>query len=393
MKKSILLFLSFISTFKAFSVGEIAFTSYQTDGFDQFSFVLLVDLPGNYELNFTDSGWLAAGGFRNGEGVLRWTVPGSGLSAGTNVIVNATMNTVSVGSISEIDAGFDLSASGDQIIAYFVQNGTGNHIPISAVDFNATSTWDADAVDASTTALPSGLTDGTTAVALTSSNDNGVFGCDGVAVPSGNQSYFLSFINGSGNWITSNSAITVPVNGLPPCLFNVTNPALPVDLVDFKGTDFQSGVLLQSITASETNHNLFEIQKSRNLTTFESIGRVQNIESNNIQKTYQFTDSNPLLGLNYYRLKQIDLDGTFEFSKIIQVNFKPDDLFVNIYPNPLVKGQKVTVRKSDELLLKGIVNNVGKELSNDLEDLDPGLYILKFESETGSFINKRLIVH
>src|SRR5262245_59957020 len=83
------------------SVGDIAIIQYNSNGPDNFSFVFLRDVEAGTIVNFTDNGWLAAGGFRAGEGTVTYTAP-SAITAGTVVTLT----------------GLDLSDGGDQIIAY-----------------------------------------------------------------------------------------------------------------------------------------------------------------------------------------------------------------------------------------------------------------------------------
>ena len=103
MKKCLLSALLFCCFSQSFAVGEIAFTSYRTSGGDQFSFLTTVDLPANFQINFTDSGWLNDdSGFRVGEGIITWIGPAAIVPAGTHIVINVeTGNVVSgVGSSS-----------------------------------------------------------------------------------------------------------------------------------------------------------------------------------------------------------------------------------------------------------------------------------------------------
>jgi hypothetical protein len=393
MKKCITLSLiSIISSYKVLAVGEIAFTSYRTSGGDEFSFVALVNIPAGLEINFTDSGWKADNtGFRTGEGIIKWTAPGSIVPAGTQITINVeTGNVISgSGTSSETNLGFDLVGTGDQIIAYIVQNGTSKLIPIAAVDFNLTSAWDADATSTSTSALPQALINGTTAIALTATNDNGKYSCT-TNPTTGNQASQLSTINDKANWTTSNSALIPSVS---PCTFTVSSPALPIQLISFNGESQISSINLNWQTTSETQNEGFEIQKSRNAVNFETFGRIQGSGDSENLNSYSYSDTHPFEGINYYRLKQNDFDGGTDYSKIIQVLWEVDGAYVSLYPNPLRKGEILQIQKSDELKLQNIYNLNGQASETSIESLSEGFYFLHFTNDTGERIVKKLIIN
>jgi hypothetical protein len=89
--------------------------------------------------------------------------------------------------------------------------------------------------------------------------------------------------------------------------------ALPVTLLSFDGKVLEITIQLNWKTTAETNFSHFEIQKSADSKEFGTIGNVKGIS----QSIYNFTDTNPTEGQNYYRLRMVDLDGTTAFSKII----------------------------------------------------------------------------
>jgi len=112
---------------------------------------------------------------------------------------------------------------------------------------------------------------------------------------------------------------------------------LPVELISFKAEAIESEnqVNLLWETATEFNNAGFEIQRSSNAQNWEVIDFVEGQGSTTLSQEYIFKDWHPLSGNNYYRLKQIDYDGKFEFSNIEQItfNYTPSKL-LNIYPNP-----------------------------------------------------------
>ncbi|MBL4577615.1 MAG: hypothetical protein JKX74_04030, partial [Flavobacteriales bacterium] len=199
------------------AAGDIAITGFNADNLpdDQFSIVVLTTLAAGEEIFFTDNGWLAAGGFRTGEGVLTWTVPGGGLTCGTEVtFTNNAPWTVTAGTVS-LTGSFLLNVTGESIIAY---TGTLNcPTNLFAINDVAGGGWDADATDAQTSALPSGLVDGNTAIALVHI-DNSKYDC---STSTGSAAVLRAAIANNANWAGDNSAqVSLP----PTCTFSCTCP-------------------------------------------------------------------------------------------------------------------------------------------------------------------------
>src|SRR4051794_34941299 len=128
--------------------GDLAIVQYNSSTTDTFSFIFARDIEAGTVVNFTDNGWLAAGGFRPGEGTVTYTAP-TAITAGTVVTLT----------------GLNLDAAGDQIIAY--QGTEASPTILYLVDFaDGNNTVAGDATNDNTTALPPGLTLGQTAVAV-----------------------------------------------------------------------------------------------------------------------------------------------------------------------------------------------------------------------------------
>ncbi len=125
--------------------------------------------------------------------------------------------------------------------------------------------------------------------------------------------------------ITINQVLTISESNSMP---------LPVELIEFTGEAKERVNHLNWSTASETNNAFFEIQRSEDGATFNQIGIVQGNGNSNIINHYSFIDAMPLTGRNYYRLKQIDEDGNYAYSKIIVITFSQFSNLINIYPNP-----------------------------------------------------------
>ena len=196
-----------------FDPGDIAFTGYNSDGgalIDNFSFVLLRDAEVGTKIRFTDNGYDGQQGFlRNTERTLVWEAT-SRIFAGTEIIIDNDESTTAytVSCTCPETNGLDLSNNGDQILAY--QGFSGNPTFISGIhmdgdNINGTTSWtnDPDADNDNSSSLPPGLTNGTTAIALSSPEvDNARYN---YSVNTGTVSSLLGALNAAGNWDTDNA--------------------------------------------------------------------------------------------------------------------------------------------------------------------------------------------
>ncbi len=169
---------------------------------------------------------------------------------------------------------------------------------------------------------------------------NGRF-CVTPEYPNGIYCYFATV---DSNW---NSAYPYVVGPTFYGVKNVTKPAsiaepvtqytgsiLPINLLSFTGNFANKNSYLQWITTSEKNADYFDIERSANGIKFEKIGRVSAAGNSNSQHNYTFTDISPLQGVNYYRLKQYDYNGSFVYSNVITLKNATNAFEVMVYPNP-----------------------------------------------------------
>lgn len=195
-------------------VGDLAITGFNSDNPDKFTFVLLTDILDTTEIKFTDRGWFAIGGFRPLEGTLTWTAT-SDLPCGTEItITNDSPFSTTIGIVSN-DPSFGLSDSGDQILAYQGSDATPSFI--YAITFDSTG-W-SDATFATTTALPTGLTDTVNAVNF-GETDSANYNCTVTT----DQSLILPAVSTAANWTLSNTPLTLGGCSFTcaPCLTTVT---------------------------------------------------------------------------------------------------------------------------------------------------------------------------
>lgn len=110
--------------------------------------------------------------------------------------------------------------------------------------------------------------------------------------------------------------------------------ALPVELLSFQGKKEENFIRLNWQTANEENNLGFEIQKSNNGTDWTILDWVDGNGTSNQIYQYNYLDKYPFLEDNYYRLKQLDLDGRHTFSNIIVIRNNENDIDIKVTPNP-----------------------------------------------------------
>lgn len=114
--------------------------------------------------------------------------------------------------------------------------------------------------------------------------------------------------------------------------------ALPVTLVSFQAQRKESKVHVSWQTSSEVNASHFEIERSGNGKTWQTMGNVQT--NGDGKGIYEHIDASPLSNINYYRLKMVDRDGSYSYSRIVSASMMNiiQVLKVSVYPNPVTSG-------------------------------------------------------
>jgi cytochrome c peroxidase len=165
---------------------------------------------------------------------------------------------------------------------------------------------------------------------------------------------------------------------------------LPIELISFSvRLNSNNEAVLEWSTSSESNNHFFVLQKSKNGSLFEDIGRVETKgESSDIQQ-YFFIDKSPFQNLTYYRFKQVDRDGKTFYSKINSL-YKLQSEDVRIYPNPAIVDQPIVIETTSthplnveifDLLGKKVMSTTSMSNQNvDLSKLDQGIYFYKISS-------------
>lgn len=183
------------------------------------------------------------------------------------------------------------------------------------------------------------------------------------------------------------------------CMKISTDGALPVTLVDFAVKKEQSSALLSWSTTAETNSSEFEVQHSENGKGWNKIGSVEAKGESAALVRYNFVHAEPANGSNFYRLKMIDLDNTYSFSRILTINLENSEA-VQVYPNPTTDYMKLTMGK-EKIVKVQLFNSQGvmvletKPDSSDvinLAHLKPGSYVVKINQLSGITSTRRIQV-
>jgi hypothetical protein len=202
---------------------------------------------------------------------------------------------------------------------------------------------------------------------------------------------------------------TASTNSFSPYGGGDDGSLLPIELSTFKvkksGND---NVKIDWSTETETNNDYFTLEKSIDGETWQSIYSCQGAGTSTIAHIYSFIDDEPYYGINYYRLKQTDIDGEFTYTTVESVEIKNDNITFLVYPNPaklediniIIKGYKsenATVSIIDATgmqLCSGVVEVSNNPIIIKLSDICivyPGTYFISITGKD-SVLRKKIIV-
>ena len=142
----------------------------------------------------------------------------------------------------------------------------------------------------------------------------------------------------------------------------IDGSTLPISLLNFTAQKKGNASLLQWQVTNEMNNAYFSVEHSSDRTNFQSIGKVKGHGTVSIQQKYQFTDNNPVKGINYYRLKQVDYDGNSTYSNIVGLTFANIAIIFQVFPNPAVNSIKVSLPSITETSVINVFDLNGKKV-------------------------------
>lgn len=175
---------------------------------------------------------------------------------------------------------------------------------------------------------------------------------------------------------------------------------LPVTLISFDATPEKSTVLLSWSTSSEMNSKAFDVERSRDARNWITLGTVKAHGKSDALQQYSFTDANPVNGSGYYRLRMVDMDGSFALSKIKLVHSERATT-MNTYPNPASGVLNVTATDWKNVKEMQIFNLEGKAVyrsgtnpatSISLQHVPAGIHILSLIRTDGSIEQKKIVI-
>jgi len=171
---------------------------------------------------------------------------------------------------------------------------------------------------------------------------------------------------------------------------------LPIDFTTFRVYLDDKAAVLKWRTATETNNAGFEIQKSKDGIQWKKIGWQEGRGTSSVPHAYTYRDTNPFFGTSYYRLKQVDLNGDFEYSNVLSLQYIRNG--VSIYPNPV--SDQLYLQTNDDIAQRATIYHVmGKQIVQvtnpgsylDVSSLSRGVYLLKITIKEEDFYEKFIV--
>ena len=165
---------------------------------------------------------------------------------------------------------------------------------------------------------------------------------------------------------------------------SMCSTVLPLNLINFSANKQNNVINLKWTTENEFNVSHFEIERSADGQTFSKLADVAPANSSSLHN-YSFIDVQPMLGINFYRLKMIDIDGRFKYSGILKINSNGKQIF-EVYPNPVKDVMIVNgVKAGDEIKLLNIDGKIlsqklslGQSITIDVSKYPSGVYFVQY---------------
>ena len=207
--------------------------------------------------------------------------------------------------------------------------------------------------------------------------------------------------------ITANSQAGVQFIDDGTAIISPAGGPVDVKLSSFTAVLSNNNGLLNWVSESEINSSHFEIERSDDAVKFEKRGKVTSNHNSSTKQSYNFTDPlNTSAKVVYYRLKMVDIDGKYSYSKIIAIRISgiiSNESF-SVYPNPFVSDIKVKLTSVEDVIATfRIISFDGREMMNrkislqkgdnivvlkDFPGMSKGNYILEITTATDKFISK-----
>jgi hypothetical protein len=212
-----------------------------------------------------------------------------------------------------------------------------------------------------------------------------------LAVTAGDQ-----FIICFSNYSSVNSTVPLNFNGTA----GVSCVPLPIELLSFDVESIGDEVSIFWSSLSEINNDFFVVERSVDGVSFEEIDIVFGSGNSSELRSYNVIDENPYVGVNYYRLKQVDFDGKYRYSSVVSINMELTKK-IRMYPNPanrnivvegVFPGSTIEIFTTMGNPMLSIKLKVESEMIN-VENIPSGVYFVKISNEVDVLVKKINIVH
>ncbi|MHA4811960.1 NosD domain-containing protein [Flavitalea flava] len=177
---------------------------------------------------------------------------------------------------------------------------------------------------------------------------------------------------------------------------------LPLQLISFTATANTGTVTLNWNTSGEMNTRYFSVQRSEDGLIFNQLGQVPAAGRSALPQSYSFIDRQPLQSVNYYRLRMVDLDSAFTYSKIIAAMKGPYLNNLSLYPDPASNEIKIRLSAgglfnfkltdgSGRIVREGVLHSIRNDATIlDISDLPANVYILIIQ-DSGKILYRKFI--
>jgi len=158
---------------------------------------------------------------------------------------------------------------------------------------------------------------------------------------------------------------------------------LPVELTAFTADCQYRNTNLQWTTETELNSAYFSVEVSRNGTDFEEVTKIAAAGNSTSPQNYSFADPTLRVGEHYYRLKQVDADGSYEYSEIVAITcVDTEPANVEIFPNPVRDFATVHLNLATDVDIRAsIFDAQGQLISERNQDMSEGLHNINFDTQ------------
>lgn len=176
---------------------------------------------------------------------------------------------------------------------------------------------------------------------------------------------------------------------------------LPVNIQEFTAERANKNVDLRWFTEQELNNDYYSLQHSLNGVEWVELDQIQGKGTTEELSSYQYLHEDPLAGVNYYRLAQVDFDGNKTWSEVRAVKFEVDQQQnVVLYPNPSKGIVNIRMAADQQIAELKVINALGQLVevqesnttSYDWSHLDAGMYFIEITTEKGSSSRHQLIL-